>query len=389
YSICDKTNPSVCDTAKVTVTITPAPVANPDTITATAGVLKNIPILTNDKNPDGTPVIDLTKITTPIIATAPTKGIAVVKADGSIDYTPNSGTSGTDTFIYTICDIANSSVCDTAKVTLTIEVPPINKVCLLPKAYLQGALLGVLLPNTLMRDDLRVKGLIPTSSPYTSGITTTGVIASSVLSVTGADAIVDWVFVELRSGLDSTVIVDSRSALIQRDGDIVDVDGVGSVKFTEANAGQYYVVVKHRNHLGVMSFKTQMDNTCAIIDFRNVSTPNYNFNVNNAINLPQVDVEQGKALWAGNVLYDNNVIFQGTGNDVNVIYQQVINASGNFFVSPSYILKGYYSGDIDLNGATIFQGTGNDIEFIYKNVIKNHPGNIFKLNSFKIKAQIP
>ena len=270
-----------------------------------------------------------------------------------------------------------------------IGVAPNNKVCLLPKAYLQGALFGVLLPNTLMRDDLRVKNLIPTASPYTGGLTTTGAITSSVLSVTGTDAIVDWVFVELRSGVDSTVIVDSRSALIQRDGDIVDVDGISSVKFTQANAGQYYVVVKHRNHLGVMSVKTPMDNNCTVIDFRKVSTPNYNSDATNAINLPQVDVQQGKALWAGNALYDTDVIYQGTGNDVNVIYQQVINAGGNFFVSPSYILKGYYTGDVNMNGETIFQGTGNDVEFIYQNVIKNHPGNIFKLNYFKIKQQIP
>jgi hypothetical protein len=309
-----------------------------------------------------------------------------VKANGSIDYTPNPGTSGTDTFIYTICDKLNPTVCDTAKVTVTIVA---NKVCLLPKAYLQGALFGVLLPNLLMRDDLRVKNLIPSASPYTGEITTTGAILSSVLSVTGADAIVDWVFIELRSGVDSTVIVDSRSALIQRDGDIVDVDGVSSVKFTQANAGQYYVVVKHRNHLGVMSVKTPMDNSCGVIDFRKASTPNYNFDASNAINLPQVNVEQGKALWAGNALYDADVVYQGTGNDVNVIYQQVINASGNFFVSPSYILKGYYSGDINMNGETIFQGTGNDVEFIYQNVIKNHLGNIFKLNYFKIKQQIP
>lgn len=97
------------------------PIANPDNTTATAGVPKNIPVLTNDKNPDGTAVTDLTKITIPVVTTTPSKGIAIVKADGTIDYTPNAGTSGTDTFIYTICNKANTTVCSTAVVTVTIS----------------------------------------------------------------------------------------------------------------------------------------------------------------------------------------------------------------------------------------------------------------------------
>ncbi|MES2518631.1 MAG: hypothetical protein V4585_11025, partial [Bacteroidota bacterium] len=130
-------------------------------------------------------------------------------------------------------------------------------------------------------------------------------------------------------------------------------------------------------------------NICKVIDFTLNATPNFNLDGLNLVNQPQVDVQQGKALWAGNALYDANVIYQGTENDVNMIYQQVINASGNFFVSPSYKLKGYYTGDIDMDGETIFQGTGNDVEFIYQNVIKNHVGNSFGLNYFKIKQQLP
>ena len=184
-------------------------------------------------------------------------------------------------------------------------------------------------------------------------------------------------------------MVDSRSALIQRDGDIVDVDGMGSLKFSQANAGQYYLVVKHRNHLSVMSVKNTMSNVCKVIDFTQVSTPNFNKDATNIINQPQINVQQGKALWAGNALSDSDIIFQGTQNDVNIIYTSVTNDIGNFFVSPAYKLKGYYTEDIDMNGETIFQGTGNDVEFIYQNILKNHPGNTLKLNSFKIKEQLP
>ncbi|PIA79373.1 hypothetical protein BFR04_00540 [Gaetbulibacter sp. 4G1] len=122
-----------------------------------------------------------------------------------------------------------------------------------PKVFLQGAALN---PNvgeeTLMRDDLRIAGQIPTTSPYTDGLT----CDASVFTVTGANAIVDWVWLELRDPITSTTIVSSRSALLQRDGDIVDIDGVStSVIFSEV-PGAYYLVVTHRNHLGIRSANT-------------------------------------------------------------------------------------------------------------------------------------
>jgi hypothetical protein len=388
YSICDTGTPSKCDTATITVEILPtqtgnhAPVALNDVVATVSGVPVIIPVKNNDSDPD------LNNLGSPAIITQPAAGTVTVNGNGTLTFTPSNATFvGTATFKYAICDDGIPNKCDTASVSVVVLAP--NKVCLTPKAYLQGALLGVDLPNTLMRDDLRAKNLIPTTSPYLGGLTTANTTTSLVLATTGANAIVDWVFVELRSGTDSTLIVDSRSALIQRDGDIVDVDGTGSVIFSLANTGQYYLVVKHRNHLGVMSAKNAMSNICKVIDFQMVATHNFNKDSLNIINQPQVIVQQGKAMWAGNALEDNNIIYQGSANDVIAIYLQVINATGNLFVSPSYKLKGYYTGDIDMNGETIFQGTGNDVEFIYQNVLKNHPGNILGLNYFIIKQQLP
>ena len=388
YSICDTEIPSKCDSATTTIEVLPtaignhAPVALDDVVATISGSLVVIPVKDNDSDPDGN------NLGSPTVITQPASGTVTVNGNGTLTYTPNTTSFvGTATFKYAICDDGVPNKCDTASVIVLVLAP--NKVCLLPKAYLQGALLGVDLPNILMRDDLRVKNLLPTTSPYSGGLTVANTTTTTVLAVTGNDAIVDWVFVELRSGADSTLIVDSRSALIQRDGDMVDVDGTGSVKFSQANAGQYYLVVKHRNHLGVMSVKNAMSNICKIIDFTQSSTPNFNLNSLNIINQPQVVVQQGKALWAGNALDDTDIIYQGTQNDVNSIYTQVVNAGSNFFVSPSYKLKGYFSGDIDMNGEAIFQGTGNDVELIYQNILKNHAGNVLKLNYFKIKQQLP
>ncbi len=78
---------------------------------------------------------------------------------------------------------------------------------------------------------------------------------NAVLAVTGANAIVDWVFLELRTGVSgASTVAHTQAALIQADGDIVDVDGVSSVNFPLAPNGNYFVAVRHRNHLG---FRTE------------------------------------------------------------------------------------------------------------------------------------
>ena len=78
-------------------------------------------------------------------------------------------------------------------------------VSLKPRVYLQAALHGLLPAATLMRDDLRTKGLLPTTEPYStlpnSQYMGNGEMITdpAVLQLTGKNAIVDWVVVELRS----------------------------------------------------------------------------------------------------------------------------------------------------------------------------------------------
>ncbi|MFN4086517.1 MAG: thrombospondin type 3 repeat-containing protein [Spirosomataceae bacterium] len=323
-----------------------------------------------------------------LVSTLPT-GLTLNTTTGEVQVQAGT-TPGAYTFSYRLCEVANPVNCDTATVSLTVSSTP--KAQLLPKVYLQGALYGVLTPETLMRDDLRTKGLLPSTSPYgyLSPITATGSIAPSVLTVTGADAIVDWVFVELRSASDNKIIVDSRAALVQRDGDIVDLDGVSPVTFGSAEAvASYFVSVRHRNHLGVMSESAlSFGLTPLVVDFRSPSTPTFRINTS-AQNQSQVVVDQGRALWAGNANQNNEIIYQGTGNDVNVIFLIVINSTANVFVTPFFKLREYNRGDINLDGEVVAQGTGNDVEFIYNNIIKNHPGNVLIQNFFIVREQLP
>ncbi|WP_422104215.1 HYR domain-containing protein [Winogradskyella sp.] len=147
-----------------------------------------------------------------------------------------------------------------------IEIADVAPPKLKPLVFLQGAAIN---PNTgegaLMRDDLRVDDLIPTTSPYTDGLTCEdSVFDDGGTSGTGTTAnnIVDWVWVELRDATDSTVVIDGRSALLQRDGDVVDTDGL-SVPGFRVPFGNYYVAIKHRNHVGIMTAATQTLGTTA------------------------------------------------------------------------------------------------------------------------------
>ena len=119
------------------------------------------------------------------------------------------------------------------------------------RVLLQGAFDA----NTnLMSDQLRVLRLIPATSPYDDGLSLTEAERETViLADKGANSIMDWIEVELLDENFEAVENGKRSALIQRDGDVVDIDGVSSLLFNTVPVGSYYVCIRHRNHLAVMT----------------------------------------------------------------------------------------------------------------------------------------
>ncbi len=123
------------------------------------------------------------------------------------------------------------------------------------KVFLQG---NYSTSTGLMSDNLRTQNLIPTAEPHTAlgfpqveggGET----VSPTIFQTAGNDAIVDWIFLELRDKNAPATVLFTRSALLQKDGDVVDLDGVSAVHFGHAAAGEYFVAVRHRNHLGAMT----------------------------------------------------------------------------------------------------------------------------------------
>nr|WP_321227190.1 PKD domain-containing protein [uncultured Psychroserpens sp.] len=244
------------------------------------------------------------------------------------------------------------------------------------KAYLQGAFMNPRVgEEAFMRDDLRANGLIPTTSPYPDN----AVCNTSVFSVIGVDAIVDWIWVELRDDATNTMVIASQSALLQRDGDIVDIDGVSPIVFAQ-NAKHYNVVINHRNHSGIMTADRQPFPKNQVQNFMDGSTTTLGSN-------SQVNMNGTIAQWAGDLNSDGKIQFSGGSNDVNTLKDFILeNAAIPLLTLP---VNGYYNADLNLTGSTKFSGPDNESNLI-KDIILGHPVNlILGLPTFTITSQVP
>ena len=273
----------------------------------------------------------------------------------------------------------------------------INAVKVTIKAFLKGPYVQ---SSGLMQDSLRAQGIIPLTQPYGKApytdITHTGVdevTTSSVLSVTGNNAIVDWVMVELRDKANSSNVLYRRAGLIQRDGDIVDVDGINCLTFIGVVSDSYYIAIRHRNHLGVMTATpVSLTSTCSqTLDFSNSSIAIYKKPTSSFeyTAYPQAASASGvMTMWAGNTTPDTYVIFQGPNNDTDPIFNRILTDAGNTGGLTNYAVYGYLRQDINLNGSTVYQGPGNEVDVLF-NEIFNHPENSQKLTNFVIYQQLP
>lgn len=238
---------------------------------------------------------------------------------------------------------------------------------------LRGTLEGAYNSGTgLMSDALRATGLLPISEPYTvlgyahAGGGGSETIAPSVLTTTGNDAIVDWVVVELRDTIVASTVLNSRSALIQRDGDIVAMDGVSPLTFSRAPA-KYYVALRHRNHLGVMTQSAvQLGLSTMPLDMSSASTATYGTAGRKSI----TGTFPAQALWAGDVTFNGQIKYTGSGNDRDPILTTVGSTTPNNSVSL------YSTRDVNLDGLVKYTGSGNDRDPILVNVGSTTPNNI-------------
>jgi len=253
---------------------------------------------------------------------------------------------------------------------------PSTDLQLAAKVYLQGPALNRSFASgeeDWMRDDLRVNSLIPTTSPYDS--TTCN---ATVFNTVGSDAIVDWILVQLRDSADNTSVIESQSALLQRDGDIVDIDGTSSLSFT-STAGDYFIAVKHRNHLGIMTNNTvTLSTTATTVDFMDSSNAiTFGTDAQTTFSMPTGVL----AMWAGDAEQEGRLNYLGAQSDVPSIRSQVFNDPNNsVFGGPpvaTYLSAGYNATDIDLDGNTVYSGATSDVLHLRNNIFNNPSNSVF------------
>jgi len=117
--------------------------------------------------------------------------------------------------------------------------------------FLEGPFNG-----TDMNTDLTDLTILPLSQPYDSPPWNYSG-SESVATIPGAD-VVDWILIELRNAPDAAsatggTMFSRMTGFLLSDGSIVGTDGSSNLIFYNVINDQLFVVIRHRNHLGVLS----------------------------------------------------------------------------------------------------------------------------------------
>ncbi|MBK9658931.1 MAG: hypothetical protein IPO68_03345 [Chitinophagaceae bacterium] len=269
----------------------------------------------------------------------------------------------------------NRSSVVTPGVFAVADLEKVNAARLNLKVFLQGNYNAT---TGLMGDALRTTNVIPTVQPYSSAInarfTRVGVYDGTasvnetvpntgVFDVTGTnDDIVDWVYVSLLDGTTPATKLQTRAALLQRDGDVVEYNAISGtyvpLSMPIDGDGNYHILIGHRNHLSVrtplaQSLQDNVDFTYNFSSaqaqaFQNGSIPT------NAAMASITGTFPAFALWGGNVNANNNVRYTGPSPDNNALLTLL---GGN----TTTVLNGIYSlGDLNLNGNVRYTGPSPD-----------------------------
>jgi hypothetical protein len=316
-----------------------------------------------------------------------------------VPITPNASLSGTNpTFNATTNPVTGETVTNNNAATpTTTTLPVIGGSLLTLKVLLQGNYD----PNTgWMHDSLRKKGLIPLSDPYRTAAYSpkfthkknggTQTTTNAILAVTGANAIVDWVFLELHSSTNPATVIGTKAALLQRDGDIVSSDdGVSPVYMDSISSGNYYISIRHRNHLGTMTATTRpLSATSTVVDFTTMTAAQL-WNKAGGDGYEQTKSGIRNLLWAGDTDGNRQTVFSGPANDVDPVFFDVMTNVANVNFVPNYIVKSQYlASDVNLDGKVIYQSADNEVDIILFMVL-SHTLNTGFIPSYIIVEQLP
>ena len=207
-----------------------------------------------------------------------------------------------------------------------------------------------------MRGDLRNNGMVPLTEPYTAlGYTSVGAAGGITtpyqLGFGDAQAVLDWIFVELLEPNGN--VVSTRTALVRRNGTVTMPHGSATVVF-HVPAGNYHVRVRHRNHLAAVTATPIALGASAVLDL--TTSPTYGIEAQRTVN--------GVAmLWPGDVNGDGIVKYTGLNNDRD----PVLVAIGGTVATNT--VSGWYTGeDVNMDGVIKYTGPNNDRDIILQTI---------------------
>jgi hypothetical protein len=182
-------------------------------------------------------------------------------------------------------------------------------------------------------------GVLPATDPYLGTITVTDGLPATM---------VDWVLVELRATTGGATVAQAVGCLLE-DGSVTDTTGTNGLAFTGLESStSYYIVVKHRNHLAIMS------NAAVSIDEAN-GTDEHDFTVS--------DAAYGGNTLAVKQIGSDYAMITGDGDGNGFIQTNDNSSVWNVQAGQS----GYKSSDYDMNG---FVQTNDKSGFYENNVGK-------------------
>jgi len=202
------------------------------------------------------------------------------------------------------------------------------------KVFLEGPFGG-----TEMETTLNLGNLIPLDHPY-SGPPWNYSGGEYVTSIPNTD-VSDWVLVELRetSGGPSTAtagtVIAQQAGFILNDSYVVATDGSNMMHFDLAITQNLYVVIRHRNHLAVMS-SGPLSNVGPVYSW------NFTTGSGQAYGGTDAQNQVGAGIW-GMMAGDGDADGTVDGGDKTTVWAVQVGKAG------------YWSGDFDMNGQVMNQ----------------------------------
>jgi hypothetical protein len=163
-------------------------------------------------------------------------------------FEPGPSSFGNHSLQVLVCDDVPGNDCD--MLTWNIEVVE-DLVRIRLKVFLEGPF-----ESSAMATTLNMQNLIPLVQPYS--IEPWNYFGNEEVTAIPGVGIVDWILIELRdapnaASATNSTISKTKAAFVGTDGTVVGIDGSDVLSFESDIVNQLFVVIRHRDHLAVMS----------------------------------------------------------------------------------------------------------------------------------------